>query len=112
MQVALRNSLATVACAIVASTAGAATSVSGVYVSKGAAGGSMDISVKFGPNGKAEITAVNMLGQKSITETSYKVEDEKVKIGANGQLLVWPIQKNGCLDGGAGVLGQLCKVKQ
>jgi hypothetical protein len=88
MPAPIRNSLVAIFCATIASYSGAEPTVSGVYVSKGAGGGTMDISVKFGANGKAEITAVNMLGQKSITETPYKVEDEKVKLGANDQLLV------------------------
>ena len=85
----------------------AADGISGQYVGKGG-GGSVDVSITFKVGGKAEVVMVPMVGQKQISEAGYKFEDNKVKLGPlNGSMLVMPMDKAGCLEGGA--LGRLCK---
>lgn len=100
---AIRIASRTVHAALVAATALAlaacGNSLSGTYGKKGG------VQMQFHSNGKVEILAMGMT-----QESTYVVEDGKVKLGAGeGKgTLVMKIDAKGCLDGGL-FYGTMCK---
>jgi hypothetical protein len=83
---------------IVSLLSGCGNGLSGTYGKKG------EVSFEFHSNGKVELDVIG-----PIQEATYVVEDGKVKITGAGQgTLVFRIDDQGCLDGGA-MMGRLCK---
>ena len=84
--------------------AGCGKSLSGTYTGNAAPFN----KITFTSGKKAEFSM--MSGQT--VEATYVVEGDKVKFTMGGQVLVYTIDKNGCLDGGKGAIGMmepLCK---
>jgi hypothetical protein len=99
----------TAALGAILSLASCSGGMEGTYISTG---GIAEVEIVFKSNGKAEMTS-GFGGVKGQTmELDYKLEDNKVKLGPiiGGATMIMAVDKDGCIDGGAG-LGKLCKKK-
>ena len=57
----------------------------------------------FKSGGKVELSFMG-----SISEATYALEGDRVKISAGGMTQIFTLDKQGCLDGG-GIVGKYCK---
>lgn len=81
------------------------SSLSGTYAPKGGGMGNGLVMEKM-EFGSGDSVTLTMMQQK--IRVTYKVDGKQVLFVANGQQMVFDIDKDGCLDGG-GLFGKFCK---
>ena len=97
--------LATAAASLTLANCSCTKHLSGTYVPQGGGLGNGLVMEKleFGSDDSVTLT---MMEQK--VRVTYKIDGSQLLLSANGQQMVFEIDKAGCLDGG-GVYGKFCK---